>query len=112
MKETMEIFVENYDESTALVMQQLVDLLKQENVQIAEVNSKEDSESKSIFVTSIVVPLVVGLTSTFIYDAIKLAYSRLAKHIHEKKTINVRMTNQDGSVSLAAVEIGNDKKQC
>lgn len=109
MKETIAIFAEKPDEETSLVLNQLIDLLNQENIKISDIIKQEDSESKSIFVTSIIIPIAVGLASTFIYDAIKLVGSRLIEHFHNKKVIKIRTTKEDGSVSYTDVEIGNDK---
>lgn len=107
MKETILIFAENPDESTSLVLQQLIDMLRQENIEISNIERQEDSESKSIFVTTVVIPVAVGLTTTFLYDIIKFAGSRLVARIHGKKIIKVRTTKDDGSISDTDIEIGN-----
>ena len=100
MKETILIFAENPDESTSLVLQQLIDMLRQENIEISNIERQEDSESKSILVTP--VP-----PTTILYDIIKFAGSRLVARIHGKKIIKVRTTKDDGSISDTDIEIGN-----
>lgn len=109
MKETITIFAEDSDEITSLVLQQLIDLLRQQKIKISNIERQEDSESKSIFVTTVVIPVAVGLTSTIIYDSIKFVGSRLLAHIHGKKIIKMRTTKDDGSICDDDIEIGNDK---
>lgn len=109
MNETITVYVDEPNEDTSLIMQQVINILNQENIAITEVKNKGGENNKSVFVASILIPVALGITSSVIYDIIKLAAKRINKHIKGSQSIKIRTSKQDGSNYETIFKIRHDE---
>ena len=97
----IKIYIEQTDATSTLVLKQVYEMISKEIDGANLIKENIEIGEKSEIVSAIIIPLVVGISSTLVYDLIKLSASRIINYIkkEEKKVIYLKVEDESGKVT-------------
>ena len=102
----IKIYSDQKDATTTLMLRQIYETISNQVEGVTICQDNTENGEKSLLISSIVIPLVVGVSSTLIYDLIKLGISRISRAKNPTQPQVVYLKVEDESGKVTTIKIG------
>ena len=101
----IKIYSDEKNATTTLILRQVYETISSQVEGVSICNDNTENGEKSILISSIVIPLVVGVSSTLIYDLIKIGVSRImkAKSTTQPQVVYLKVEDESGKVTTIKI---------